>query len=125
MKRYWPFLLAVVLVVVLMLGILFRSYADRLPGTGRMCEPGLGVAGGARSEHARPPRPAAPPSRPRAATTRDAVAKVSTAQESSGADTFQVRSFDPLTKGDLAFSCVRTEVIRCEGPAGEVVVIAR
>ena len=111
MKRYWPFLLAVVLVVVLMLGILFRSYADRLPGTGRMCEPGLGVAGGA-SWHL-------------AGATRDAVGHVSPAQESAGADTFQVRSVDPLTKGDLAFSCVRTEVIRCEGPAGEVVVIAR
>ena len=111
MKRLWPFLLAVIVFLALLLGILSRSYTDRLPGAGRMCEPGLGVAGGASCQLA--------------VATRDAVAKVSTAQESSGADTFQVRSFDPLTKGDLAFSCVRTEVIRCEGPAGEVVVIAR
>ena len=111
MKRYWPFLLAVVLVVVLMLGILFRSYADRLPGTGRMCEPGLGVAGGAGCDLA--------------GATPAPLGPVCTAPGWAGADTFQVRSFDPLTKGDLAFSCVRTEVIRCEGPAGEVVVIAR
>ena len=78
---------------------------------GWVAPPARGWAGRA----ACPPRPPPP----------HAVAKVSTAQESSGADTFQVRSFDPLTKGDLAFSCVRTEVIRCEGPAGEVVVIAR
>lgn len=112
MKRLWPFLLAVIVFVALLLGILFRSYADRLPGTGRMCEPGLGVAGGASCQLA--------------VATRDSVARqTSAAQETSGAETFQVMAYDPLSRADMTFSCVRTEVVRCEGPAGEVVVIAR
>ena len=110
MKRLWPFLLAVIVFLALLLGILSRSYTDRLPGAGRMCEPGLGVAGGASCQLA--------------GATRDSVAKA-TAQEVSGPDTFQVLAYDPLSRADMTFSCVRTEVVRCEGPAGEVVVLAR
>jgi hypothetical protein len=54
------------------------------------------------------------------------VAKyLSSVQETSGAATFQVQAYDPLTRTDLPFSCVRAEVVRCEGPSGQVVVIAR
>ncbi|SDB81076.1 hypothetical protein GA0111570_103206 [Raineyella antarctica] len=105
MKRLWPFLLAVVVFLVLVLGILWRSYADRLPGAGRMCEAGLGVAGGASCQLA--------------VATRDSVAKVTGA-----AAQFQVQAFNPLLGADVPFTCVRGKVLRCEGPTGEVVLIA-
>lgn len=105
MKRMWPFLLAVVVFLALMAGILTRSYSDRLPGAGRMCEPGLGVAGGASCQLA--------------VATRDRVAEAP-----SGAQSFEVQAFNPLTGSDLAFSCVRGEVVRCESASGEVVLVA-
>lgn len=105
MKRLWPFLLAVALFLALMLGVLFRSYGDRIPGASRMCEPGLGVAGGASCQLG--------------VATRDRVA-----EETSDAESFEVAAYDPLTGSDLPFSCVRAEVVRCEGPGGEVVLIA-
>lgn len=101
----WPFLLAVVVFVALMAGILSRSYSDRLPGANRMCEPGLGVAGGASCQLA--------------VATRDSVA-----QAPSGARAFEVQAFNPLTGSDLAFSCVRGEVVRCESAGGEIVLVA-
>lgn len=105
MKRLWPLVLAFAIFLVLVLGVLWRSYADRIPGASRMCEPGLGVAGGASCQLA--------------VATRDSVA-----EDTSGAERFEVAAYDPLTRSDLPFSCVRGEVVRCEGPDGEVVVIA-
>ena len=67
MKRLWPFVVALVLFVVLLLGVLFDSYGDRIPGAARMCESGLGVAGGASCQLA--------------IATRDTVAKVPGAEK--------------------------------------------
>lgn len=106
MKRLWPFLLAVVLFVVLVLGTVWRSYADRLPGAARMCEAGFGVAGGASCQLA--------------VTTRDSVAKLASEEA-----TFRITAYDPISRTDLAFDCERGEVIRCEASGGQVVVIAR
>ena len=105
MKRLWPFVVALVLFVLLVLGVLARSYADRIPGAARMCEPGLGVAGGASCQLA--------------LSTRDAVVEADTSEQS-----FRVSAYDPTIRADLAFTCLRGEVLRCEGAGGEVVVIA-
>lgn len=105
MKRLWPFVVALVLFAVLMLGVLFDSYGDRIPGAARMCESGLGVAGGASCQLA--------------IATRDTVAKVPGAEK-----TFAITAYDPTTRTDLAFECGRGEVVTCESPTGEVVVIA-
>lgn len=104
MKRLWPFVVALVLFVVLLLGILVRSYGDRIPGAARMCEAGLGVAGGASCQLA--------------LSTRDSVAEADTTEQA-----FTITAYDPTSRTDLAFDCRRGEVVTCEGPAGEVVVI--
>lgn len=105
MKRLWPFVVALVLFVLLVVGVLVRSYGDRIPGAARMCEPDLGVAGGASCQLA--------------ISTRDAVAEADTSER-----TFQVTAYDPTSRADLAFTCSRGEVLRCEASGGQVVVIA-
>lgn len=105
MRKLWPFAVALLIFVVLLLGVLVGSYADRLPGAARTCEKGLGVAGGASCQLA--------------VATRDSVhAATSTAVQ------FDVTAYDPATRADLALSCRRGEVIRCQAAGGQVVVIA-
>jgi len=104
-RKLWPFAVALLIFVVLLLGVLVGSYADRLPGAARTCEKGLGVAGGASCQLA--------------VATRDSVhAATSTAVQ------FDVTAYDPATRADLALSCRRGEVIRCQAAGGQVVVIA-
>lgn len=105
MRKLWPFVVALLLFVVLLLGVVLRSYGDRLPGAARTCEKGLGVAGGASCQLA--------------VATRDSVRKVT-----SPAVQFDVTAYDPTSGGDLPFSCRRGEVIRCTAATGQVVVIA-
>ncbi|MEA5154299.1 hypothetical protein [Raineyella sp.] len=104
MRKLWPFVVALLIFVGLLLGVLFGSYADRLPGAARTCEKGLGVAGGSSCQLA--------------VATRDSVRKATSTDVQ-----FTVSAYDPTSRADLSFTCRRGEVVRCEAATGQVVVI--
>lgn len=106
-KRMWPFLVALAVFLVVILGVVSNSYAGRLPGADRMCEDHIGIAGDASCQ------------------LGTSVEEQVSSNGTSGPQ-FEISAYDPIGRVERPFTCVREDdLVTCTSDKDQRVVLRR